>query len=1117
MKVNVTRTVTYQKSFTTYNSCGGWCPWKVCPKLVYRTLQRTTEVEVMESRVDCCQGYEQLGHHCVLLAEGYFHLLIEIKQDVREKAELDLMNHLRFLHSVVTGALYPLNASVYHIETQWDSTHKTRSRLLLGTRPPVSLTNVTKNLQKLLITVAEVCQLEAEDVNECDEVALNSCSGGARCVNTDGSHNCTCQEGFTVRQPSSRGRECTAPSPVVNLTASAVTSRGFLVTWTTDTKEERTFTVRVSASGRAVSQTQTPELEWAVSGLEPGTEYTVSVTSGACEQESAARELSVTTESAANAVPSSQRTSKNGLVSTMTVYLNTSRFPPGFPYLYVPPCSPSPVVNLTASAVTSRGFLITWTTDTREEQTFTVRVSASGREVIQTQTPELEWAASGLEPGTEYTVSVTSGACEQESAARELSVTTETFVSHLTSISSSRLSSTGFVSTMTIYLNSSRFPAGFDSACSPSLVVNLTASAVTSRGFLVTWTTDTREEQTFTVRVSASGRAVSQTQTPELEWAASGLEPGTEYTVSVTSGACEQESAATEVIVTTEITMEAVTGASGPRRSSLVSTLTIYPNTSRFPIGFPYTEEPPCSPSLVVNLTASAVTSRGFLVTWTTDTREEQTFTVRVSASGREVIQTQTPELEWAASGLEPGTEYTVSVTSGACEQESAAREVSVTTEPTPGSSTARASNAEPVSTMTVYLNKFGFQATFPYTEVPPCSPSPVVNLTASAVTSRGFLVTWTTDTREERTFTVRVSASGRAVSQTQTPELEWAVSGLEPGTEYTVSVTSGACEQESAARELSVTTEPSAPPSLPGTKTSASEPAAAKLVVGSVTVTCKAHEISVSVPRWWLEEMDIPESSLYLGEPPCNHSVANLTHVALRVEWTDCATRLSDVSSFVSNRILTLLSIGGFIPVSRPAILQNGTHTVVRTTLHNAPSSDASSAGGDLQVPVMCMFDNNLLSANDNQKRMNVMDVHGWGNYVTHVQIFSGNRPLANDSILTSNKELVVHLSTEASDSRARLVLAECWTSPANDSVNEVTHALIRNRCPVPETQTMVLENGNSTSARFSLKMFSVVQMPFCYLHCKAQICLETNNATCKPPIESFYQSLLIVFNITT
>ncbi|XP_049641582.1 uromodulin-like 1 [Suncus etruscus] len=50
----------------TYAPCGGWIPWRRCPKTVYRT--RYQAVGVPESRhvTDCCEGFEQLGLYCVL-------------------------------------------------------------------------------------------------------------------------------------------------------------------------------------------------------------------------------------------------------------------------------------------------------------------------------------------------------------------------------------------------------------------------------------------------------------------------------------------------------------------------------------------------------------------------------------------------------------------------------------------------------------------------------------------------------------------------------------------------------------------------------------------------------------------------------------------------------------------------------------------------------------------------------------------------------------------------------------------------------------------------------------------------------------------------------------------
>lgn len=55
-----------QTSHVTHASCGGWIPWRRCPKTVYRTEYQAVEVPEARNVTDCCEGYEQLGLYCVL-------------------------------------------------------------------------------------------------------------------------------------------------------------------------------------------------------------------------------------------------------------------------------------------------------------------------------------------------------------------------------------------------------------------------------------------------------------------------------------------------------------------------------------------------------------------------------------------------------------------------------------------------------------------------------------------------------------------------------------------------------------------------------------------------------------------------------------------------------------------------------------------------------------------------------------------------------------------------------------------------------------------------------------------------------------------------------------------
>ncbi|XP_078264725.1 uromodulin-like 1 [Rhinoraja longicauda] len=1491
VKRNVTKTVTYIKSFITHESCGGWNPWKICPRQIFKTLYRSTIVESTETQFGCCKGFEQYGHYCVLplnetevfalhpgtcptkenatgnqtcrwdtdcpglqkccmksgesvctspvpaVDEGYFNLLIGVKQEL-EQTELELMNHLRFLHSVVIGVLHSLNCSIYHLHTQRDGENKALSKLLLGTRPPTTLGIISTELQKVLINIDEICHLETKDINECEHEELNSCSLRATCSNTDGSHMCKCQNGFD-KDPSGRGRDCRAPLPVTNVMIVNVTSISFQVSWTRDMSKDQTVTVQVLKENIVVNETKTQEMNWTVMGLEPAVLYTVEVHWQSCGNDFS-KELKVKTAAlllngrvriqnynftetlsntssgqfrqflqlwhqeierslpptihrwhqsgkilvrikslssgsilvnfeividpeikfdiwnASSALISSlynssvfefnhnstsisdvnectspiyndcsphamckntegsytctcsesyrdvnpawpgrsceestttvltptsaQGQSSTLFASAMITYVNGPEFQASFPYSETPHCVPSPVTNLTVSELTGTSFLVTWTTEVDYKEAFIVQVLKNDGVVTETETTETEWNVSGLEPETEYTLSIVCRACGEVGDATKMSLKTD-----------------------------------------PTPVINLTVSNVTTGGFHLTWTTDTFEDQMFNVQVLKNDSIVKEVETLELEWTVLGLEPETEYTASVVSRACEEESAATETNVKTDAIIDALSYTSSSQQSTtgVVSTMTIYPNTSRFPLGFAYADVPPCStPSPIINLTVFNITTKGFHITWTTDNYEEQTFIVQLLKDGSVVKETETLDLALPVSGLEPGTEYAVSVASRSCEQEGVATELNVKTAETTNIR-AKRSAMDFVSSLTVYLTRPGFTSDFPYADVPLCSPSSVTNLAVSSITSEGFRVTWTMDTNEEQTYVVQVWKDNIVVSETATQEMEWTVSGLEPGTEYTVTMVSRACQQESTAVDLNVRTalspiksakgmaisdaldlfapntaqaSPSSsieistacvPPLIrsltafnvtsnslkviwetdvainqeflvqlwkddrivvdaktkeknwtmsnleaaalimegraritnlmfnEGLRNRSSdqfknfteqfiaqilkflpeytanlftsgkfkilvkslregsvnvsfqvifneelaanvskiiwdivttledgsiftldlnstgisdynecasledndcsfnakcintegsytctcsdsfvdanpvqpgrncrEPTVASLITTaavseSILINCKLHEISVIMERSFLEARHIPASSLYLGSSLCNGTFGNSTHVALKVGWTECGTQISN----------------------------NDTHTVVKTTLRSVASSSAVSADGNLEVPVNCTFDNSLLLPDGytpNGRNRKILE--GIGKYMASIETFNGNQTLLEDPLLDPEDEVSIQVSIDTLDHRAKLILMECWATPSNNTTRDSLYTIIKTGCPVPGSPIKMSENGNSTSANFTLKVFSFISMPFVYIHCQTRVCLEVNGSSCQP-----------------
>lgn len=55
-----------------------------------------------------------------------------------------------------------------------------------------------------------------------------------------------------------------------------------------------------------------------------------------------------------------------------------------------------------------------------------------------------------------------------------------------------------------------------------------------------------------------------------------------------------------------------------------------------------------------------------------------------------------------------------------------------------------------------------------------------------------------------------------------------------------------------------------------------------------------------------------------------------------------------------------------------------------------------------------------------------------------------------------------------------------------------------------------MVLMNGNSTTSRVSVQIFSVVNVNVIYVHCQVQVCVEIGSDTCVPVSATYLKKTL-------
>ncbi|XP_041343711.1 uromodulin-like 1 [Pyrgilauda ruficollis] len=279
---SVLKMVAYQKSYEKKTSCGRWIPWMVCPQTHHRTEFHSVEVPETITLTDCCEGYEQVGLYCSLGRMFWYNVTVLVKMDFNELIWVDshLLNHSRLLHSVITGALQPLNASVHHIQSDRGDIYAgtVASQLLLGMHHPAPLAEVSSSLKAMVERVYEVIDAQVQDVNECSYAEFNACPEKSSCVNLEGSYSCHPQHdhGTVIPHWLSPRKE------VTNHRILSVTSNSFGMSWLVSSTLNHTFQVRVAKGNETVQNLKTEELQLDVSHLEAGVMYSVEISYETC-------------------------------------------------------------------------------------------------------------------------------------------------------------------------------------------------------------------------------------------------------------------------------------------------------------------------------------------------------------------------------------------------------------------------------------------------------------------------------------------------------------------------------------------------------------------------------------------------------------------------------------------------------------------------------------------------------------------------------------------------------------------------------------------------------------------------------------------------------------------
>ncbi|PNI55725.1 UMODL1 isoform 4 [Pan troglodytes] len=1184
-----------QTSYTSYVSCGGWIPWRRCPKMVYRTQYLVVEVPESRNMTDCCEGYEQLGLYCVLPlnqsrqftsrpgvcpAEGpepstspcsldtdcpglekccpwsggrccmapapqaperdpvgsWYNVTILVKMDFKELQQVDprLLNHMRLLHSLVTSALQPMASTVHHLHSAPGDASTTVSRLLLGLPRPLPVANVSTLLGAIAKRVYEVISVQVQDVNECFYEELNACSGRELCANLEGSYRCVCHQEAPATSPRKLNLEWEDCPPVSDYVVLNVTSDSFQVSWRLNSTQNHTFHVRVYRGMELLRSARTQSQALAVAGLEAGVLYRVKTSYQGCGAD-VSTTLTVKTNAQVFEVTIkivNHNLTEKLLNRSSVEYQDFSRqllhevessFPPAVSDLYRSGKLRMQIVSLQAGSVVVRLKL------TVQDPGFPMGISTLApllQPLLASTVFQIDWQGTRVQDWDECVDSA-----EHDCSPAAWCINLE--------------------GSYTCQCRTTRdaTPSRAGRACEGDLVSPTggglsAATGVTVPG-LGTGTAAPGLEN-FTLSPSRGHPqgtpAAGQAWTPEPSPRRGGSSVVV-YDRNNTGKGVEQELQGNSTMEppswpsrTEDPTGHVMWHATRSTRETLLNPTWLRNEDSGLSgsVDLPLTstltalKTPACVPVSIGRIMVSNVTSTGFHLAWEADLAMDSTFQLTLTSTWSPAVVLETWNTSVTLSGLEPGVLHLVEIMAKACGKEGARAHLKVRTAARKligkvriknvrySESFRNASSQECRDFLELFFRTV--RGSLPATMCQHMDAGgvrmEVIGVTnGSVVVEFHLLIIADVDVQE-------VSAAFLTAFQTAPllevirgdtfiqdyDECERKEDDCVPGTScrntlgsFTCSCEGGApdfpveyserpCEGDSPGNETWATS-PERPLTTAGTKAAfvqGTSPTPQGLpqrlnLTAAVRVLCEIEKVVVAIQKRFLQQESIPESSLYLSHPSCNVSHSNGTHVLLEAGWNECGTLMQS----------------------------NMTNTVVRTTLRNDLSQEGIIHHLKILSPIYCAFQNDLLTSSGFTLEWGVYaiieDLHGAGNFVTEMQLFIGDSPIPQNYSVSASDDVRIEVGLYRQKSNLKVVLTECWATPSSNARDPVTFSFINNSCPVPNTYTNMIENGNSNKAQFKLRVFSFINNSIVYLHCKLRICMESPGATCKINCNNF------------
>ncbi|XP_014736098.1 PREDICTED: uromodulin-like 1 [Sturnus vulgaris] len=1039
---SVFKMVAYQRSYEKNTSCGGWIPWMVCPQTHYRTEFHTVEVPETITLTDCCEGYEQVGLYCSLalnrssvfasrpgicpvkdmetfdfpctfdtecpglkkccssskgagcvdpMPEGrmfWYNVTVLVKMDFNELVRVDshLLNHSRLLHSMITGALQPLNVSVHHIQsTRGDIyTGTVASQVLLGMHHPAALAEVSSSLEAMVKHVYEVIDTQVQDVNECSYAEFNACPEKSSCVNLEGYYSCHPQhehataiphwlspreEGIVASTPSSINAVNTGsssppirkssllsitnqsgdagcyPSAITNHRILSVTSSSFEMSWLVSSTLNHTFQVRVSKGNETVQDLKTEEMQMDVSHLEAGVMYSVEISYETCGK----------------TIISSQNVKTEAKIFDVTMRILNYNFTDDFH-------------NSSSSAYEEFSRLLL----TELENSFPPNISAlykSGKLKVQIES----LAAGSIIVRLRITVQ-----------DPEFPVDASTFAPVLSHLHNG--------SVLVVDQQNTAVEDWDECASQAENDCSVFAECINLMGSYMCRCKTTMDTNPSRPGRNCEGEVVdplTETMAPEIRISTDfALEegrpagPAAAATTQAMAAAAFQNVSGTVWITN----MEYSPGFSNTSSEEYQTVAQFFVDEVHKSLPLEVLQQMDAG---LVKVLVTGVTNGSTVVSFNLLLAEEVDVHHVITAF---------------CEALEHSSYFTIDRSSLS------------------------------IHATVLY---FWHSSALPFIQKATMMDEKPVHSTVLPVTS------------------LQTSAH---VSSLASLDFSPAEHKALEDTKFSSTVLTP------------LTSNPMAPPDVSPRASPAPlvKPAQEVSIKDAVSVFCEIERIILAIQKRFLQQESIPESSLFLGEPGCNVSTSNDTHVVLQAGWSDCGTQVET----------------------------NTTTTVVKTTLRNDVSAQGIIHHLNVASPIHCVFQNDVLTSSGyTAERLYTIfeDLHGSGHFRTEMQLFTGNTPVPKNFSVSASEDVLIEVGMQRADNKLKVVLTDCWATPTNNSVDPLSFVFISNSCPIPNTYTTLLENGNSSKAQFKMKIFSFVNNSVVYLHCRIRICMESPGSTCR------------------